>query len=248
MTTLTNSASDPSLPTGIASATDASPDGGANRPPGLISTLRARCSSLFRRAALQRMVPLLAVLLLAGCAAPPLTSLTPDDLRPYESVGLREGDIIKITFPGAPSLNTAQQVRRDGKISLDQGNELTAAGRTPAELEADILKLYADRLASKEVLVSVDSSAYPVYLSGAVLRPGKIMVTHAITVVEAIMEAGGFDESRAKSTAVVVTRETDGKVKNYRLDVRAMMEGRSQIRFYMHPMDAIYVPSKVQIW
>lgn len=190
----------------------------------------------------------MAILLWTGCASPQYTALTPEDLRPYESVGLREGDIIKITFPGAPSLNTAQQVRRDGKISLDQGNELTAAGKTPAELEADILKLYADRLASKEVTVTVDSSAYPVYLSGAVLRPGKIMVTHAITVLEAIMEAGGFDESRAKSTAVVVTRETNGKVKNYRLDVRAMMEGRSQIRFYMHPMDAIYVPTKVQVW
>lgn len=248
MTTLANCAFESLPPARIASATPLSSGAGVNRFGGLISTLRACLSSLFRRAAVRRIVPPLAVLLLVGCAAPPLTSLAPGDLRPYEGVGLREGDVVKIAFPGAPSLNTAQQVRRDGKISLDQGNELTAAGKTPAELEADILKLYADRLASKEVSVTVDSSAYPVYLSGAVLRPGKIMVTHAITVVEAIMEAGGFDESRAKSTAVVVTREEDGKVKNYRLDVRAMLEGRSQVRFYMHPMDAIYVPTKVQIW
>ncbi len=198
--------------------------------------------------ALQAMVLAGAVLWLAGCASPPTTALVPADLRPYESVALREGDVVKITFSGAPSLNTTQQVRRDGKISLDQGNELTAAGKSPAELEAVILKLYEGRLASKEVLVTVDSSAFPVYISGAVLRPGKILVTQAMTIVEAIMEAGGLDESRAKASAVEVTREENGQVKHYRLDVHAMLMGRSQIRFYLRPMDAIYVPSKVQIW
>lgn len=186
--------------------------------------------------------------LLVGCSSPELMPLSPDTQRPYSSVALREGDVIRINFPGAPSLNTTQQVRRDGKITLDQAGEIMAMGKTPPELEAEILKLYETRLVTKQVLVTVESAAYPVYVSGAVLRPGKIMVTQAITVVEAIMEAGGLDENRAKAGAVVVTREVEGVTKSYRLDVRAMLEGRSTTRFYLRPNDVIYVPTKVQVW
>src|SRR5579862_9899764 len=31
---------------------------------------------------------------------------------------LREGDIVKISFPGSPNLNSVQSIRTDGKISL----------------------------------------------------------------------------------------------------------------------------------
>ncbi|MCL4190555.1 MAG: SLBB domain-containing protein, partial [Thermoguttaceae bacterium] len=156
------------------------------------------------------------VLGLAGCSSPNLTPVSPDDEKPYRSVSLREGDAVKIVFPGAPSLNTVQQVRRDGMITLDEGNELMAAGKAPAQLQDEILALYSARLVRKEVLVTVDSSAYPVFVSGAVLRPGKILVTEPLTVVEAIMEAGGLDENRAQSKKVMVTREQDGVVSHYR--------------------------------
>lgn len=187
----------------------------------------------------------LALSLFTGCETPPpLAPLPPEVQRPYARVELREGDVVRITFPGAPSLNTAQQVRRDGKIVLDQVGELDVAGKTPAQVEAEILALYENRLVTKQVMVTIESSAFPVYVSGAVLRPGKIMVTQAISIVEAIMEAGGFDETRAKSNAVVVTRKVNGAVKSYRLDVRAMITGRSTTRFYLRPNDVIYVPSR----
>jgi polysaccharide export outer membrane protein len=187
----------------------------------------------------------LGLVLWTGCeTTPPLAPLPPEVQRPYSSVELREGDVVRITFPGAPSLNTAQQVRRDGKITLDQAGELDVAGKTPAQVEAEILKLYENRLVTKQVVVTVESSAFPVYVSGAVLRPGKIMVTQAISIVEAIMEAGGFDENRAKGNAVVVTRMVNGVPKSYRLDVRAMITGRSATRFYLQPNDVIYVPSR----
>ncbi len=199
-----------------------------------------------RRARRQGLAGLLGLILLgAGCETPPmLAPLPPEVQRPYVSVELREGDVVRITFPGAPSLNTTQQVRRDGKITLDQAGELDVAGKTPAQVEADILKLYENRLVTKQVVVTVESSAFPVYVSGAVLRPGKILVNQAISIVEAIMEAGGLDENRAKGNAVVVTRVVNGVPKSYRLDVRAMLTGRSATRFYLQPNDVIYVPSR----
>lgn len=183
-------------------------------------------------------------LALTACNVPRLAPLPPEVQRPYARVELREGDVIRITFPGAPSLNTTQQVRQDGKISLDQVGEIPVAGKSPADLEAEILRLYEQRLVTKQVLVTVESAAYPVYVSGAVLRPGKVMANRPMTVVEAIMEAGGFDEVRAKSSAVVVTRDENGVPRSYRLDVKAMVEGKSTTRFYIRPNDVIYVPSR----
>ena len=109
-----------------------------------------------------------------------------------EIITLREGDVLKISFPGAANLNTTQPIRRDGMISMPLIGEVKAAGKTPKELEKELIELYSTQLLSKEVTVEVQSSTFPVYVSGSVLHPGKIMSDHPMTAFEAIMEAGGF--------------------------------------------------------
>ncbi|MGA9449921.1 MAG: polysaccharide biosynthesis/export family protein, partial [Verrucomicrobiia bacterium] len=106
---------------------------------------------------------------------------------------LREGDILKISFPGSPNLNSIQQIRSDGKINLPLIGEVNAAGLTTEELQKKLMDSYASQLSPDEVTVEVQSSSFPVYVTGAVLRPGKISSDHPITALEAIMEAGGFD-------------------------------------------------------
>jgi protein involved in polysaccharide export with SLBB domain len=44
---------------------------------------------------------------------------------------LRQGDTVKVTFPGSPNLNQTEQVRLDGKISLPLVGDVQAAGQTP---------------------------------------------------------------------------------------------------------------------
>lgn len=157
---------------------------------------------------------------------------------------LREGDTVRITFPGAPNLNTAQLIRRDGQITLPMGGELKAAGRTPAELEAELLKIFAPQLQFKEVVVSVDSSFFPVFVTGAVLRPGKIVSDRPITALEAIMEAGGFDYLKANLKAVVVVRQEQGQVRNFKLNLKLPLEGKPSEPFYLKPSDIVYVKER----
>src|SRR5262245_24003935 len=66
---------------------------------------------------------------------------------------LREGDTVRISFPGAPNLNTAQTIRRDGKLALALVGEVQAAGLAPTELEKKLLELYGPQLQTKEVTV-----------------------------------------------------------------------------------------------
>ena len=158
---------------------------------------------------------------------------------------LRAGDTLKISFPGSPNLNSVQQIRSDGKITLPLGlGETDAAGLTIEALQKKLMDLYATQLSSKEVTVEVQSSSFPVYVTGAVLRPGKISSDHPITALEAIMEAGGFDYTKANLKDVVVIRQEGNQSKKYTLDLKRLMEGKSGKPFYLKPADIIYVPEK----
>ena len=182
--------------------------------------------------------------LLSGCQTAPTTA-APMDPVPFTTAILREGDSVKIAFPGAPNLDTTQQVRRDGKITLSLGGEIVAAGKTPAEIEKEILNLHGKQLAVQQVVVTVTSSAYPIYVNGAVLRPGKILADRPMTVLEAIMEAGGFDHAKANLKKVTVLREFEGQTVSYPIDMRKYLEGDKGTKpFYLKPSDKIHVPQK----
>jgi polysaccharide export outer membrane protein len=162
-----------------------------------------------------------------------------------DAIILREGDVVKITFPGAPELNSTQPIRRDGNIVLVQIGELKAVGLTPAELQKELLKRGASAgLLSKEVTVTVESSSFPVYVTGAVVRPGKITPDHPINVLEAIMEAGGPDYTKANLKAVTVLRQEQGEIKSFIVNVQDILDGRKTAPFYLKPYDTIYVKEK----
>ncbi|MGZ4965383.1 MAG: polysaccharide biosynthesis/export family protein [Limisphaerales bacterium] len=154
---------------------------------------------------------------------------------------IREGDKVRITFAGAPNLNTSQLVRRDGKIEMPLLGELQAANQTPAQLEQEILKRYGNQLLSKEVTVTVDSASYDVFVTGAVVKPGKVSAVRPMSALEAVMECGGPDYVRANLKEVTVIRQENGRSKNYRLNLREILDGKRSETFYLKPSDIIYV-------
>ncbi len=161
-----------------------------------------------------------------------------------EVIILRESDVLKISFPANPNLNTTQPIRRDGMISMPLVGEVKAAGKTPKQLEAALVELYSTQLLSKEVTVEVVSSTFPVYVTGSVLKSGKIVADHPMTAFEAIMEAGGFDYAKANLKAVVVIRQEGDHVLKFKLDLKKVMDGKAGAPFYLKPGDTIFVPEK----
>jgi polysaccharide biosynthesis/export protein len=165
-----------------------------------------------------------------------------------EALILREGDILKISFSGSPNLNTSQQIRRDGKITLELVGEINAVGLTPSDLEKEISKTYGSQLVIKEVSVVVVSSSIPVFVTGAVLSPHKIMSDHPITVLEAVMEAGGPDYAKANLKDVRVIRYVDGREHTYILNLKDVLKGIQMQPFYLKPFDIIYIPERFSMF
>ena len=158
-----------------------------------------------------------------------------------DAVTLRAGDTIRIDFPGAPNLNTRQQISRDGIISLSLVGDVVAAGKTPRALQEELKVLYAPQLVTKEVTVSIESAAFPFFVTGAVLRPGPYSSSRPISVLEAVMQAGGFDETRANKKAVRILREGN---KPIIINLKQVIEEGDTHPFYLKPSDTVYVPER----
>ncbi|HWD18129.1 MAG TPA: polysaccharide biosynthesis/export family protein [Verrucomicrobiae bacterium] len=160
------------------------------------------------------------------------------------SLVLHPGDNIKVSFPGAPNMDAQTAIRLDGKINLPMIGELTAAGVTPKELEQDLLRVAGPQLVLKEVNVTVLSSAFDVYVSGAVLRPGKITSDRVLTPLQALMEAG-VDYQKANLKAVEIVRKDDsGQSHNFKLNLKEVLKGEKSDSFTLKPYDIIYVPER----
>lgn len=194
---------------------------------------------------------LMTMLAAAGCQSPQTRESLKEGAAVSETLLLREGDTVKIAFPGAPNLDSIQQIRRDGKITLPSIGEVQAAGLKPPELEKQILALYGTQLLSKEVSITVQSATFPVFVTGQVLHPGKVVVDRPMTALEAIMEAGGFNYDWADLKAVMVIRKEEDGIKHYALNMKKVMHGKSNQPFgksnqpfYLKPSDIVYVPEK----
>lgn len=205
--------------------------------------VRARGQSRGHRSITTAALGLVFLFSWSGCQAPPTPLPTGDSVQ-SEVQTIRQGDTVKVSFPGAPNLDTAQQVRRDGRITLEFVGDVVAAGLTSEELQKDLVQRYSSQLVSKEVTVTITSATFPVFVTGAVLKPGRLVSDHPITVLEAVMEAGGFEPTKADTQAVVVIRQEGGSTKNYTVNLKLVLEGKSNTSFYLQPSDIVYVPEK----
>lgn len=163
-----------------------------------------------------------------------------------KDIVLSESDVVKITFPGATSLDTTQTIRRDGKITLPMVGEVMAAGKTPTQLQNELINLYTNQLvSSRDITVTVQSSNFAIFVTGAVAKPGQLVSDHPITVLEAIMQAGGPVYEKANLKAVRVIRNNGSETKNFTLNLKGIVNGSSIDKFYLQPSDIIYVPEKI---
>ena len=197
---------------------------------------------------MQAAFALLTAAFLAGCQShPPITHFGPQTQATDSaaSLVLHEGDTVHIAFPGAPNLDTTQTIRRDGKITLEVVGEIKAAGLTPHDLEQALLKAYDAQLVDKEVMVSVPSSTFVIYVTGAVMRSGKLTSDRPLTPLQAVLEAG-IDAAKSDLKRVIVIRtKENGSTERFKLDLnKVVKQGAASDAFSLKPLDIIFVPEK----
>ena len=185
---------------------------------------------------------LLACLFLnSGCqTAAPTPSGKPE--APVVDETLVAGNVLRVSFTGAPAMDQAQRIRPDGKITLPMIGEVRVAGKRALAVQEQLMQAYKTKLQNNEITVWVESSVITIYVSGAVNKPGKISLDRPLTALEAIMEAGGFARGLADAKRVKIIRQVDGKHQTLVVDLTPALRGEATKTINVQRYDVIYVP------
>lgn len=184
---------------------------------------------------------LLMAVVSTGCGdMNPTTPVPAEVSRSRPSSTLAAGDEISVSFSGAPELNTKQKIQSNGKVSLPTVGDVSAAGKSITSFQSQLTSLYGPHLQDPTVIVSLEAASAGVYVSGEVLRPGKIPLDRPMTALEAVMEAGGFTKF-ANPKQVIVVRNQGGRNQRYVLNMNDALAGLESSPFYVRTYDVIYV-------
>jgi polysaccharide export outer membrane protein len=190
-------------------------------------------------------------ILMVGCGSPsPRVAAAPDPVPGTTAIFgqtnlLHEGDTLDISFQYSTNFTTTQKISFDGLLNLQAVGQVKAAGKTPLQLQAELLRLYGPLVKDDVITVKVVAAVASIYVSGAVIRPGKIALERPMTVMEAIMEAGGFDPTRALLSQVAVLRLESGRQVVYHVNAKRILKGEDDLPFYLKPFDIVNVPTKL---
>ncbi len=183
----------------------------------------------------------------------PATSAAVSSSRPSSQVGKPQrddsyviggDDVLAINVWNEAQFKQSVPVRPDGKISLPLIGEVTAAGRTPVQLEDDIAAKLGAYITNPDVTVIVEQiNSHKFNILGRVTRPGSYPLSATTTVLDAIALAAGFQDF-AKQKDIYILRATPGGS-----DVRLPFNYKDVIRgkhpeqnIKLQPRDTVIVP------
>ena len=191
------------------------------------------------------------ILSLCGCRSYDQDPYPVDQEAPWVQNGgaykIFDGDRLKISFKYHQEWNVEVTVRPDGRMSVPFVGEVKARKLSLAELDAVLEKGLAAHI--KDPDVDLDIVAFhprEVYVGGEVNNPGIVTFEGArITLLEAIMKAGGPIKGSADMSNVILARDVslrERKAWKVNLDPVLTAKVPSQPVHLMHH-DVILLPN-----
>lgn len=159
-------------------------------------------------------------------------------------------DVVQVSVWRNPDLGITVPVRPDGMISVPLIGDVMAGGRLPADVAQEIQHKLATYVRDPQVAVILTELRSHEYLSrvrvtGAVRQPVSIPFRQGMTVLDAVLAAGGLTEFAAPDRAALY-RKSGESSRSYavRLD-RILDRGDLSTNFKVAPGDVITVPERV---
>jgi polysaccharide export outer membrane protein len=201
-----------------------------------------------------RLILIAIVLILQACAAGPgVSNGTPRVNPEAQAVSVyRIGvdDIVEVSVWHNPDLNAKVPVRPDGMISIPLVGDVMAGGKTPEEVSAEIaekLKTYVRDPQVAVILTELRSHEYlsRVRVTGAVRNPISVPYRQGMTVLDAVLAAGGTTEFASADRTELYRKEGEStRAYAVRLD-QILKKGDLSTNYPAQPGDVITVPERV---
>ena len=166
-------------------------------------------------------------------------SWTPEDFK-YR---LSPGDEVGVRFLLSPDLNAQVTIGPDGRAVLPLVASVKIAGLTVEQADAVMAQAYASYLRKPYVELMVYTYAGgQVYVAGEVKTPGARPIKGQVSIVQAIQDGGGFLDTAKVDSVVLLRRRPSGQVLMRRVDVKAILAGRTADDVLLMPGDVVFVP------
>ena len=159
-------------------------------------------------------------------------------------------DRVVLDEPVEASLSVTVPVRPDGRISVPLVGDVMAGGRAPQEVAADSEKQLATYVRDPKVaVILVDLRSHEfisrVRVTGAVRQPVSVPYRQGMTVLDAVLQAGGVTDFAAANRSRLHRRDTDGAVETRDIRLGDILDGgKLESNLDVRPGDVITVPER----
>jgi polysaccharide export outer membrane protein len=163
----------------------------------------------------------------------------------FSTYRLGPEDVISVNVFGQDRYSrTGITIPPSGRVSLALiPDGIFVNGKTVEEVADLIRKRYDEYIIDPQVTVSLDkASSYRYSVIGDVGQPGIRMMSHRMTVTEALAEAGGVLPTGNRSRVVVLRRQASGNLMPIAVNVSKIYKGQAPDSTYLVPGDQIIVP------
>jgi len=202
---------------------------------------------------LRRLLALSFVLLLAGCATTRGSSQAPEinpESQAVSAYHIGVDDQLQISVWHNPDLSVSVPVRPDGRITVPLIGDVEAGGHTPEEVAAvikDKLQSYVRDPQVAVILTELRSHEYlsRVRVTGAVRTPISVPYRQGMTVLDAVLAAGGATEFAAPDRTALFRKNGDAGTKAYAVHLGDILEkGKLDTNYPVQPGDVVTVPQR----
>jgi polysaccharide export outer membrane protein len=177
--------------------------------------------------------------------------LAPECYLPYSpsEYKLAVGDLVEVSVFGFADTIAAIPIAPDGRLYYMFGDGVQAAGRKPEEVAHDIQGRLVRLFNNPRVTILPKSFAATQYLVlGKVQNPGTFPLTSAITIQQAIANAGGLAQGIYRGTTIELASLRDSYMirdgKRIPIDFYALMNKHDPVYdIYVRPGDLIQIAS-----
>lgn len=181
----------------------------------------------------------------SGVAAPNDTPIDQIDWGQTPEYRIVPGDELGLNFGPREDIGRelirSVLVRPDGRVTVFPIGDVVAAGRTPVELQAELIRLLAGEYKQPRVTVEVvKSAANRVHVLGRVKKPGSQVVQSLPTLLQVIAEAGGFEDDAARNSVIIMHRVGLGSVSVTRVRAGRLLRGGGDVP--LSRFDIVFVP------
>lgn len=156
---------------------------------------------------------------------------------------LRAGDTLNISVWGEETLQKETKVLPDGSITFPLAGRVEVDGATAAEVEKRVTEKLKTYLPDPQVTVVVSGiEGNQIFILGKVLKPGPVLMTGPMTVMQALSLTGGLDKF-ADLGAIKVLRNGKNGQTVFPIDYNALIKGQKlETNIILNAGDTILVP------